>query len=457
MRIEKDFLGSKEIEDRAYYGIWSQRAKENFPISKRTLQKSFLINYVKLKKCCAIANYKTKKLDKEKFEAIIRACNEIIKNEKFLEENFVVDVFQSGAGTSTNMNINEIIANKALEILGYEKGNYKIIHPNDHVNASQSTNDTFPTNSKITIYLDFKEKLLPSLKKLENSLKSKAKEFSKIIKLGRTHLQDAVPLTLGNEFSAYYFSILKAIKYLELSSKELLNLPIGATAIGTSLNASKDYIRNVIVEIRKEFKENFKSSKNFFYELQFPNDFLQFSNSLLLLTISLNKICNDLRLLASGPRGGIGEIILPEVQGGSSIMPGKVNPSILEMVNMVCFEVIGNCETISIASNSAQLDLNVFLPIITYNLLYSIEILSNSINILVEKCISGIKPNLSKIKENLEKSTALITIFSPIIGYEKAAEIARKAYKENKSIKDVLLEEKVLSEEEINRLLKNIK
>jgi len=451
-RIEKDFLGEKLIDKDAYYGIWSLRAKENFNVSGIKLQKEFLRNYVRLKKCCAKANYKDGKLKKEIFLAIVKACDEIL-NSDILEKNFLVDIFQAGAGTSTNMNINEIIANKALEILNYEKGNYNIVHPNDHVNASQSTNDTFPTVSKITLYF-FYEKLLNSIKLLEKSLQKKSLEFKNIIKLGRTHLQDALPISLGSEFSAYYYSILNCEKRLIESSKNLLNLPIGATAIGTSVNASKKYIDYVIEEIRKEFGKNFKIAENFYYELQFPLDFLDFANSLILIATSLTKICNDLRILSSGPRGGIGEIILPEVQGGSSIMPGKVNPSILEMVNMVCFDVIGNCNKVLEASLQAQLDLNVFLPISIYNLLFSTEILSNSIKILVEKCIDGIKVNEKRIKENLEKSLSLITLISEKIGYQKAAEIAREAYEKNKTIKEIILEKNILSKEEIEKIFK---
>jgi fumarate hydratase class II len=429
-RLEKDFLGSVKVPSEAYYGAQTQRAKENFPISGHTLQKEFFKTYALVKRAAAVANKKIGKLDARIAKAIIKACDEILSG-KFSDQ-FVVDVYQAGAGTSTNMNLNEVIANRASEILGKHKGSY-FVHPNDHVNLSQSTNDTFHTTLHITAYKEIHEKLLPALKNYQKVLNKKIREFAKILKSGRTHLMDAVPLTLGQEFSG--FVIERRIKMLERASKNLLLLPMGGTAVGTGVNASKHFTTLAIKEICRLTGFRFQKDTLRFASMQNLNAELDVSSALRTLAVHFIKVANDIRLLSSS---AIGEIILPAVQPGSSIMPGKINPSIPEMLNMVCFQVIGNDLTITLAAQAGQLELNVFMPVVAYNLLNSIEILSNAVNVFTKKCLSGIKPDKERIKKNLENNPMLLTTLTQKYGYEKVAEVVTEIVEKRKGVSEAL-------------------
>jgi aspartate ammonia-lyase len=449
-RVEKDFLGKVNVPSDAYYGSETERAVENFKVSGMSLQQEFIMAYVLLKRCAAVANMKAGKLDAKKGNAIVKACDEILDGK--LVEQFVVDVFQAGGGTSTNMNVNEVIANRAIEILRGKKGDYSIVHPNDHVNMSQSSNDTFPTAMKMASFVALKP-LLSSLELLERELARKSKEFDGIIKTGRTHLQDAVPMRMGQEFKGYEGEVEHAIKTLKLSESQLLRIPIGGTAVGTEINSDAEYKRFMIQELSKEMHIHFEPSENMFADMQSRVSELELSNSLVETAVALGKIANDLRILTSGPNSGIAEIIIPAAQPGSSIMPGKVNPSIPEMLNMVCFQVIGNGTAVREAVSAGQLELNVFEPVMIFNLLFSMKILANGTRIFAEKCIRGIKPNKERIAEFLRMDTSIATALSPYIGYSKAAEIARIAYKEKKSVIDVCLERKILDKKTLERVL----
>lgn len=449
-RTEKDVLGKVKVPSGAYYGSETARAVDNFRVSGIQLQEEFINTYVMLKRCAAIANFNAMKLDKKRKDAIVGACDFTLKGN--MMDQFVVDVFQAGGGTSTNMNVNEVIANKAIEILGGRKGDYAIVHPNDHVNMSQSSNDTFPTAMNIASYLAMGS-LIKSMKVLEKTLDSKRLQFMKIIKPGRTHLQDAVPIRMGEEFKGYLGEASNAIKALEFSRMLLLSLPIGGTAVGTGLNAGKRYKENMIAEIRKAFKADFRLSSNIFTGMQSRIDELSLSDSLVETAVALGKISNDIRLLSSGPNSGIAEILLPAVQPGSSIMPGKINPSIPEMMNMVCFQVIGNGTTVREAVSAGQLEINVFEPVIIFNILFSIKILTNGIEIFARKAIAGIKADREKASTYLKMDPSIATALSPYIGYGKAAMIARKAFKEKRKVIDVCLDLGVLDRKTLERIL----
>lgn len=449
-RTEKDYLGKVKVPKKAYYGIATERAIENFNVSELRLQKNFIMAYVIIKRAAAISNMKLGKFNKKKGKAIIKACNEILKG-KFNEE-FKVDVYQAGAGTSENMNINEVIANRALEILRKKRGDYKTINPYDHVNMSQSTNDTFHSAIHIAALQDIRHKLIPALNDLERELRRKGKQFDEIVKSGRTHLRDALPIRLGQEFNAYAETIRKNIKHIEDDSNDLKELNLGGTAIGTGVNASKEYSRIAIKEINKYIKLNFRQAKDLVEETSSLGTIARTSASLKTLAVDLIKIANDLRLLSSGPATGLNEIELPAVQSGSSIMPGKVNPVIAEMLDMVGFQVIGNDTTIMLAAESGQLELNVMMPVVAYNLLNSIEILSSSIEIFAEKCVKGIKANEKKCREYLDKNPIIVTALTPYIGYKKASEIAIKAYKEDRSVRDILEEKNIMGKKELDRV-----
>lgn len=449
-RTEKDVLGKVKVPSGAYYGSETARAVDNFRVSGMHLQEEFIMAYVMLKRCAAIANFNAMKLDKKRKDAIVKACDFILKGN--MMDQFVVDVFQAGGGTSTNMNVNEVIANKAIEILGGRKGEYAIVHPNDHVNMSQSSNDTFPTAMNISAYIAM-DSLIRSMKELEKALDSKRLEFMKVIKPGRTHLQDAVPIRMGEEFKGYLGEVSNAIKVLEFSRMLLLGLPIGGTAVGTGLNAGKKYKENMIAEIRKAFKADFKLSSNIFTGMQSRMDELSLSDSLVEAAVALGKISNDIRLLSSGPNSGIAEILLPAVQPGSSIMPGKINPSIPEMMNMVCFQVIGNGTAVREAVSAGQLEINVFEPVIIFNILFSIKILANGTEIFARKAIAGIKADKAKTSKYLEMDPSIATALSPYIGYNKAAMIARKAFKEKRRVIDVCLDLGVLDRKTLEKIL----
>lgn len=451
MRIERDFLGEKRVPADAYYGIQTARALENFRISGLKPHPHLIQAMLFIKMAAAETHLKLKLLPVKKARAIIKATDEMIRG-KFIEQ-IVVDVFQAGAGTSFNMNINEVIANRAIEILKGEKGDYSIVHPNDDVNKSQSTNDTFPSAMRIALLFSIKE-LLIVLKQLRGGLYAKSNDFKDIIKSARTHLKDAVPITLGQEFSGYADIVENCIKEIEKNSEKLKCLGIGGSAAGTGVNVPDKYIKFMIKHLREYTGIDFKSKPNLFSAMQSMFDFVNISSSLKSLAIELSKIANDLRLLSSGPNTGLNEIELPPVQPGSSIMPGKVNPVMAEVLNMVCFQVIGNDHTVAIAAHAGQLELNVMMPVIIFNLLFSIEILTNCVSLFTEKCVNGIKANVNFCRNYVEKTLGLATVLNPVIGYEKAGQIVREAQRSGRSIKSIVIERKILTEKEWDRLIK---
>lgn len=449
-RVERDVLGRVKVPAGAYYGSETARALENFKVSGMPLQKEFILTYVMLKRCAAIANMNAGKLDQRRCRAIVKACDEILKGK--LADQFVVDTFQAGGGTSTNMNVNEVVANRAIEIMGGKKGNYSIVHPNDHVNMSQSSNDTFPTAMRISCLVALRP-LVKSLEVLEKELESKSKQFRGIVKTGRTHLQDAVPIKMSQEFRGYAGEVRQGLRAVRLSGFQLLRLPIGGTAVGTGINASPEYTKYMLAELSKAFGAEFKKSENMFADMQSRVSELDLSDSLVEAAVALGKIANDFRLMASGPNSGIDEILLPAAQPGSSIMPGKINPSIPEMLNMVCFQVIGNGTAIREAVTAGQLELNVFEPVIIYNLLFSISILSSAARIFAEKAVRGLKANRERIAAYVKMDTSIATALSPHIGYAKAAQIARKAYREKKSVMEICIQMKILDKETLKKIL----
>ncbi|MFP4608603.1 MAG: aspartate ammonia-lyase [Candidatus Natronoplasma sp.] len=449
MRTEKDSIGKKEVPDEAYYGVQTQRAVENFPVSGLTESPKLVYSYVTLKKACAKANMECNKLDEEKGRYIVKACDEILEND--YHDQFVVDVYQAGAGTSFNMNVNEVIANVALELMGESKGEYDKIHPNDHVNMSQSTNDTFPTASQIAI-IETSEPLLSFLKSLADSFRSKGEEFIDIGKAGRTHLMDAVPISLGDEFLAYASAVNRAKERLERSQRDLLELPIGGTATGRGANTPEGFRKEVVKELSQLLDRDFEPAKNSFESIHSRALMADYSSSLKDLASELIRIANDLRLLASGPRTGIAEIELPEVQPGSSIMPGKVNPVMAESLNMICFQIVGRDSANSLANQAGQLEMNVMVPLMTHNIIDSIEMLNNYLPVFEEKCVEDIEANEDVCLKNLKKTPALATLLSPKIGYEKAAELAREAMQRDVSLEVLAREKNILPEEELDEI-----
>lgn len=451
MRIEKDTLGKIELPENVYYGAQTKRAVDNFPISGLKMPRRFIKAQGIIKLAAARANSSLRLIDKKRFRAIEKAALEVIKGVH--DNHFVVDVYQAGAGTSQNMNANEVIANRAIELLGGKKGNYKFVHPNDHVNMAQSTNDSIPSAIYISALEAVQDGFVPALKVLQSALSDKSREFNRIVKSGRTHLQDAVPIRLGQEFSGYAAAVKNDIHRVQKASVSLLHLPIGGNAVGTGINAHPKFKNYTIREIRKITGIKFKSSVNLFEGIQNVNPALEVSASLRGAAVTLIKIANDIRLLSSGPRTGFAEIKLPAVQPGSSIMPGKVNPVMAEMLNMVCFQVIGNDTAIAYAAQASQLELNVMMPLIAYNLLFSIEILSNAINAFTGKCLRGITADVKRCREFAEASLALATALNPITGYSSASEISKEAYKTGKTVRQVVIEKGILKEEEARRIL----
>jgi fumarate hydratase class II len=449
-RIEEDTMGSVKVPASAYYGAQTQRALENFQISGLVLPRRFLRALGIVKDAAASVNMQLGLLDEKKGKAIAQAAREVTDGK--LDQQFVVDVFQTGSGTSTNMNANEVIANRAIELLGGTRGDKHVVHPNDHVNMSQSSNDVFPTTIHVSAVEALVADLLPALKKFVLALEEKADEFSDVVKPGRTHLQDAVPVTLGQEFSGYASMIAHGIERIEKAKSSLLELPIGGTAVGTGLNADPDFGRLVVQRINELTGFEFYPSRNKFEALQNRDAAVEMSGALRSVAVSLMKISSDLSLLSSGPEAGFGEIALPAVQPGSSIMPGKVNPVVPESVNMVCAQVIGNDLTITIAGQSGTLELNVMMPLIAFNLLQSIEIEANAARLLAEKCIAGIKANRTRCENLAERSYALATAITPSIGYDRAAQIVKKAQSENKTIREAMLEEGI-PKDEVDRIL----
>ncbi len=452
-RSEHDLLGDREVPHEYYYGVQTLRALENFNISGVTLNfYPVLIEALAMvKKAAAKANYDLGLLSKPITDAIVQACDEIINGR--LHSHFVVDMIQGGAGTSTNMNANEVIANRALEILGYEKGDYQHCHPNNHVNLSQSTNDAYPTSVKIAL-INSKKKLVEVLQELIISFKNKANEFSHIIKMGRTQLQDAVPMTLGQEFEAYAVMLNEEIQRLEQNAKLFLEVNMGATAIGTGINSHPEYSAKVVAHLKEVTGLNIVIAENLVEATQDTGAFIMFSSAVKRLAVKLSKISNDLRLLSSGPRTGINEINLPPMQPGSSIMPGKVNPVIPEVVNQIAFKVIGNDLVVTIAAEGGQLELNVFEPVIVQSLFESIEMLKNGMMTLKEKCIDGITANEDRCRELVEKSIGIVTALNPALGYETCTKLAKEALDTNRGVYELVLEKKLLSKTELDDLLK---
>jgi len=452
-RSEHDLLGDREVPHEFYYGVQTLRAIENFSISGVTLNFHPVIiqALAMVKMAAAKANYELGLLSKEISDAIVQACTEIINGK--LHTHFVVDMIQGGAGTSTNMNANEVIANRALELLGYEKGEYQFCHPNNHVNLSQSTNDAYPTSVKIALILA-NQTLIEVLKELIQSFHNKAKEFSHIIKMGRTQLQDAVPMTLGQEFEAYAVTLGEEVQRLEQNVKLFLEVNMGATAIGTGINSHPEYSKKVVTHLREVTKLDILLAENLVEATQDTGAFVMYSSAVKRLAVKLSKICNDLRLLSSGPRTGINEINLPPMQPGSSIMPGKVNPVIPEVVNQIAFKVIGNDLTVTLAAEAGQLQLNVFEPVIVESLFESIEMLKNGMMTLKQKCIDGITANEERCRSLVENSIGLVTALNPVIGYEKSTQLAKEALEKNKGVYELVLEKKLLSKDELDELLK---
>ncbi len=449
MRKEKDYLGEMEIPDDAYYGVQTCRAMKNFQISGMRLQRNFIRSYAVIKRAAARTNMLLKKLDKAKAAAIMQAADEVISGKH--NEQFVVDAYQAGAGTSTNMNLNEMIANRAIELLGGKRGDYKVIHPNDHVNMAQSTNDTFHAAVHISAATAVEKQLLPALEEYEKTLERKIKEFSGIVKSGRTHMQDAVPVMFSQELSGY--SIKSHIESIRRANESMKEIGIGGTAVGTGVNADGRYASHVVKEISDITGIRFLNSGNIFEFMQSLSHEARLSGELRNLALSFIKIANDLRLLGSGPATGLAEISLPAVQPGSSIMPGKVNPVIAEMMDMVGFQVVGNDTTIAMACQAGQLELNVMMPVVAYNLLNSIEILSNGISTLTKKCLAGMTANEEKMLWHLERNPVVVTALTPHIGYENAAEVARECYKTGRPVKEIVLEKKLMSKEMLDKAL----
>ena len=449
-RIENDPLGEKAVPENAYYGIQTLRAMENFPVSGIKAPLPFVKAYVMVKKAAALANAEVSWLDEERKQAIVKACDEVLSG-KFLDQ-FVVDVFQAGAGTSFNMNVNEVLANRALEILGKKKGDYKSVSPNDHVNMGQSTNDTFPTAMHVAVLMAL-QPLLTEMGKLVEAFEKIGRRYSATVKSGRTHLQDAVPVTIGQEFSAYSSALRNAAGQLGERQKNLYELALGGTAAGTGANAHPRYRKIAIEELQKMTGFPLEHAKNTFEALQSCRPVQTVSSALKELALELIRVANDLRLLSSGPTTGLAEIALPPVQPGSSIMPGKVNPVMAECLDMVAFQVVGNDLTVSFAVQAGQLDLNVMTPVIMHNVLFSIELLTNYLPVFRKKCVEGIAVNDKRCAQYLEKNPALATFLSPHIGYLEAAKIAKQALEQGRSVKEVALQKGLLKPEELNKIL----
>lgn len=449
VRVEKDTMGKVKIPSSAYYGIFTVRAKENFPISNLTIHPEMNKAIVQIKKASAQTNMDLKALDKKIGNAIVRACNDILKGK--YEGEFILNVYQAGAGTPWHMNVNEVVSNVALKILGKRKGSYKIINPHDHVNMSQSSNDVMPSALRIASLLLI-ERLELEVNKLIISLKKKSKEFRNLAKVARTHYRDAVPITLGQEFGAWASDLEKRLKVVKGSLKNLRGLSLGGTAVGTGFNVPKGFDRNVIKHLKKNINIDLKVAKNKIEETQFMTDFLDLSSGLRSFSIDLGKICGDLILLSSGPTSGFNEIRLPKVEPGSSIMPGKFNPSIVEMLKMVCDQIIGNDEAIKEACKDGSLDLNVMVPIISYNLLQDLDILRNGINVFDNKCVKGIKANKDVLERYFEGNPILATALNKVIGYDRSAEIVKESLKKNKSVKEIVLEKKILNKKQMEKV-----
>ena len=448
-RLESDSIGTLEIPGDAYYGVSALRGYRNFYITGIPVNHLFIMNIVKIKKAAAIVNLAAGLLDKKTADAIVAACDEALAGK--LDAGFITDAVQGGAGTTANMNVNEVIANRATEILGGKKGEY-ICHPNDHVNCSQSTNDVIPTAGKLTV-IGMCAELKKNVLGLIEALDAKAKEFDGIIKMGRTQLEDAVPIRLGQEFAAYSSCISRCLRLIGKAEAEMHSLNLGGTAIGTAINVKKAYLKNIVPELAEITGYELNQAENLIDATQNLDGFVFVSGALKTLAVSLSKMCNDLRLLSSGPKTGLEEIILPAMQNGSSIMPGKVNPVIPEVVTQVAFAVIGNDTTITLAAEAGQLELNAFEPVVFYKLFESLTCMKNAVKTLTVNCIEGIQSNRQRCEELLYESVGTVTALSPYLGYKKSADLAKEALKKNKKIKDLVREQKLLPDEQLEKIL----
>ncbi len=448
-RLDQDSLGEVKIPYDAYYGAFTGRAIKQYHVTGNKSHKNLIKSFVMIKRSAALANMKTKAMDTKRGKAIVSACDKILAG-KYVDQ-FVVDMINSGAGTAFNMNSNEVIANVALEILHKKKGQYQFIHPNDHVNMSQSSNDTFPTAMHVAILMNLKETIF-AIDILTKSLSKKAKQFSSFKKIGRTHLMDALPVTLGSEFAAYVTSITKARNEVVASQKELQNVALGGTAVGSGANTPKGYRKIVVAELGKISKLSLKPEKDMQYGLQSRFAVANLSGSLRNLALEIGKIANDIRLMASGPIAGLAELGIPTVHAGSSIMPGKVNPSLAECMNMICFNIIGNDTTVSYAVQSGQFELNVMLPVMLKCMLESTDMLKNFLPIFSANLIDGLTANKDKLRKNIENSPVIVTLLTPKIGYQKSAELFKESLKTGKTIRELVVSKKLLSNKEINSL-----
>ena len=449
-RVEKDSIGTKDVPENVYYGVQSLRAAENFHITGLNMHPEIINSLAYIKKAAAITNCEAGLLDKRRTQAIVQACDEILEG-KF-REDFIVDPIQGGAGTSLNMNANEVIANRAIEILGGKKGDYSVVNPNDHVNCGQSTNDVIPTAGKMTS-LRLLKKLKKQLLRLHSALEQKADEFDSVIKMGRTQLQDAVPIRLGQEFKAYSVAILRDLNRMDKAMDEMRTLNMGGTAEGTGLNADESYLRRIVPNLSEISGMDLVQAYDLIDATQNLDSFVAVSGAVKACAVTLSKIANDLRLMSSGPRAGFGEINLPAKQNGSSIMPGKVNPVIPEVVNQVAFNAIGNDMTITMAAEAGQLELNAFEPIIFYCLFQSIDTIAYAVNTFVDNCVIGITANETRCRYFVENSVGIITAICPYVGYQKAAEIAKEAIKTGESVRKLIIEKGLLTKKQMDEIM----
>lgn len=449
-RVEQDSIGKKNVPEDVYYGVQSLRAAENFHITGLTMHPEIINSLAYIKKAAAITNCEVGLLDKDITNAIVKSCDEILGG-KF-HKDFIVDPIQGGAGTSLNMNANEVIANRAIELLGGQKGDYSIVNPNDHVNCGQSTNDVIPTAGKMTS-LRLLQNLKKELLRLYDALCKKAEEFDHVLKMGRTQMQDAVPIRLGQEFRAYSVAIMRDIHRMERAMDEMRVLNMGGTAVGTGLNADKTYLRRIVPNLAEVSDMELVQAFDLIDATQNLDSFVAVSGAVKACAVTLSKMANDLRLMSSGPRAGFSEINLPAKQNGSSIMPGKVNPVIPEVVNQVSFYIIGNDMTITMAAEAGQLELNAFEPIVFYCMFQSIDTLAYAVHTFIDNCISGITANETRCRYLVENSVGIITAICPHVGYQKAADVAKKALKTGESVRDLILSEKLLTEEELEEIM----
>jgi aspartate ammonia-lyase len=449
-RVERDPLGEKAVPAAALYGIQTLRAAENFPISGLPPLPAFVDAVIWIKRSAALVHKQTGRLEARLADAIVRAADEVLGGQH--RDQFIVDVYQAGAGTSHNMNCNEVLANRANEILGSARGSYQPIHPNDHVNMAQSTNDVIPTAMRLAALATLPE-TLAALERLGTSLDSKARQFDGIVKSGRTHLQDATPIRLGQEFSGYAATVFRHREKLSQASDWLRELNIGGTAVGTGINAEPEYARLIVEELARVSGLELRPGRNLVQLMQSMGDLATLSGALRAYVLDLNKIANDIRLLASGPRTGLAEILLPPVQPGSSIMPGKVNPSIAEMVNQVCYQALGLDTTVAMAAEAGQLELNVMMPVMAHNLVFALTIVGNASRVLAERCVDGIEADEAQCEYWLERSPALVTALAPRIGYAEAAKLAKEAVASGLTVRELVMKKRVLKAEELEEVL----